>query len=127
MVESCDLSSLNSVRQCAKKLNESEEKIDILVNNAGVYAATRDTNMFSQSYISVKLDICYSDTVENLGIGCLLCHFMTRKVNREFRNVSLLSNRLVLCHCNWCHSNCFGLFLRFPLVKILCENTWKHI
>ena len=42
MVESCDLSSLNSVRECARRLNESEEKIDILVNNAGVYPATRD-------------------------------------------------------------------------------------
>ena len=42
MVESCDLSSLNSVRQCAKRLSESEEKIDILVNNAGLYPATRD-------------------------------------------------------------------------------------
>ena len=42
VVESCDLSSLNSVRQCAKRLSESEEKIDILVNNAGLYPATRD-------------------------------------------------------------------------------------
>lgn len=42
VVESCDLSSLNSVRECARRLNESEEKIDILVNNAGVYPATRN-------------------------------------------------------------------------------------
>ncbi len=31
-----DLSSLNSVGECAKKVLEREEKIDILVNNAGV-------------------------------------------------------------------------------------------
>ncbi len=31
-----DLSSLNSVRECAEKVLEREEKIDILVNNAGV-------------------------------------------------------------------------------------------
>lgn len=31
-----DLSSLASVRACAEKLLEKEEKIDILVNNAGV-------------------------------------------------------------------------------------------
>lgn len=31
-----DLSSLDSVRDCAKKLLETEEKINILVNNAGV-------------------------------------------------------------------------------------------
>ena len=30
-----DLSSLQSVRDCAKKLLEKEEKIDILINNAG--------------------------------------------------------------------------------------------
>ena len=51
MVESCDLSSLNSVRQCAQRLSESEEKIDILVNNAGLYPATRDA--FSECSISV--------------------------------------------------------------------------
>ena len=30
-----DLSSLESVRNCAKEVNDSEERIDILVLNAG--------------------------------------------------------------------------------------------
>jgi retinol dehydrogenase-12 len=35
-VEKLDLASLKSVRECAQKLLEKEEKIDILVNNAGI-------------------------------------------------------------------------------------------
>ncbi len=31
-----DLSSFESIRRCAKKINETEEKIDVLINNAGV-------------------------------------------------------------------------------------------
>ena len=31
-----DLSSLNSVRQCAEHLLDNEHKIDILINNAGI-------------------------------------------------------------------------------------------
>ena len=56
MVESCDLSSLNSVRQCAKRLSESEEKIDILVNNAGLYPATR--NVFQCYPIVTQKNLC---------------------------------------------------------------------
>jgi len=40
-VEKLDLSSLKSVRECAKNLLEKEEKIDILVNNAGVMACPK--------------------------------------------------------------------------------------
>jgi len=36
VVMKCDLSSLESVRTCAAKLIEDEDKIDMLVNNAGV-------------------------------------------------------------------------------------------
>merc|ERR1719288_272414 len=36
VVMKCDLSSLESVRACAAKLIEDEDKIDMLVNNAGV-------------------------------------------------------------------------------------------
>jgi len=35
--EKCNLGSVESVKKCAEKLNESLDKIDILVNNAGVY------------------------------------------------------------------------------------------
>ena len=42
----CDLSSLKSVRECAKEINEKEERIDVLINNAGVmmcpYSKTED-------------------------------------------------------------------------------------
>ncbi len=31
-----DLSSFESIRACAKRINETEEKIDVLINNAGV-------------------------------------------------------------------------------------------
>ncbi|MEM9502039.1 MAG: SDR family NAD(P)-dependent oxidoreductase [Pseudomonadota bacterium] len=34
----CDLSSLDSVRECGREANERFEKIDILINNAGVMA-----------------------------------------------------------------------------------------
>ena len=41
-----DLSSLNSVKTCAKQLIEKEEKIDYLINNAGImmcpYEKTED-------------------------------------------------------------------------------------
>ena len=36
VIKKLDLSSLKSVRECAKDLLESEEKIDYLINNAGV-------------------------------------------------------------------------------------------
>ena len=36
VVKKLDLASLQSVRDCAKELEESEEKIDYLINNAGV-------------------------------------------------------------------------------------------
>lgn len=35
MVE-LDLASLESVRQCAKKILETESKLDVLINNAGM-------------------------------------------------------------------------------------------
>ncbi len=35
VVEKLDLSSLKSVRECAQKLLDTEDKIDILINNAG--------------------------------------------------------------------------------------------
>ena len=35
VVEKLDLASLQSVRQCAQKLIDTEDKIDILINNAG--------------------------------------------------------------------------------------------
>ncbi len=34
-VEHLDLASLKSVRECAQRLLEKEDKIDILINNAG--------------------------------------------------------------------------------------------
>lgn len=40
-VEKLDLSSLKSVRECAQKILDKEEKIDILVNNAGVMACPK--------------------------------------------------------------------------------------
>lgn len=36
VVEELDLTSLNSVRQCAKTLLNKENRIDLLINNAGV-------------------------------------------------------------------------------------------
>lgn len=36
LVKSLNLSSLNSVRNCAREILAEEEKINILVNNAGV-------------------------------------------------------------------------------------------
>ena len=35
VVEKLDLASLQSVRTCAQKLIDTEDKIDILINNAG--------------------------------------------------------------------------------------------
>ena len=35
VVEKLDLASLKSVRECAQKLLDTEDKIDILINNAG--------------------------------------------------------------------------------------------
>ena len=37
VVEKLDLASLQSVRTCAQKLIDTEDKIDILINNAGQY------------------------------------------------------------------------------------------
>lgn len=36
-LEQLDLASLQSVRKCAQKLLEKEQKIDYLINNAGKY------------------------------------------------------------------------------------------
>jgi NAD(P)-dependent dehydrogenase (short-subunit alcohol dehydrogenase family) len=36
VVERLDLASLRSVRECAQKLLDKEDKIDILINNAGI-------------------------------------------------------------------------------------------
>ena len=36
VIKKLDLSSLESVRECAKDVNENESRLDILVNNAGV-------------------------------------------------------------------------------------------
>lgn len=41
-MEKLDLASLQSVRECAQKLLETEEKIDILVNNAGIMLCPGD-------------------------------------------------------------------------------------
>ena len=35
VIKKLDLSSLESVRECAKDVNENESRLDILVNNAG--------------------------------------------------------------------------------------------
>ena len=35
VITKLDLSSLDSVRQCAKNINEVESRVDILINNAG--------------------------------------------------------------------------------------------
>ena len=40
-----DLSSLDSVRQCADELNNSLDKIDILVNNAGIAFVPKTNTM----------------------------------------------------------------------------------
>lgn len=32
----CDLASLESIRACAREINEHEERIDVLINNAAV-------------------------------------------------------------------------------------------
>ncbi len=37
-VEELDLSSLESVRRCADRLNANEERIDVLLNNAGKHS-----------------------------------------------------------------------------------------
>lgn len=36
ILKTLDLASLDSVRECAKDINENEERLDILINNAGV-------------------------------------------------------------------------------------------
>lgn len=36
VVERLDLASLRSVRECAQRLLDKEDKIDILINNAGI-------------------------------------------------------------------------------------------
>ena len=45
VVMKCDLSSLESVRQCAAKLVEDEGKIDLLVNNAGEHQKKHVDNL----------------------------------------------------------------------------------
>ena len=35
-IEKLDLASLRSVRNCAQRMIENEDKIDILINNAGI-------------------------------------------------------------------------------------------
>ena len=35
IIRKLDLASLESVRECAKVINETEERLDVLVNNAG--------------------------------------------------------------------------------------------
>jgi len=39
IIRKLDLASLTSVRQCAKEINETEERLDILINNAGITMA----------------------------------------------------------------------------------------
>ena len=35
VLQPLDLASLESVRECAKNVNETEERLDVLINNAG--------------------------------------------------------------------------------------------
>ena len=43
VVKKLDLSSLDSVRECARDINETESRLDILVNNAGEANCHRST------------------------------------------------------------------------------------
>lgn len=43
IVKKLDLSSLKSVRKCAKKILEEEPRIDLLINNGGVFACPQST------------------------------------------------------------------------------------
>ena len=43
VVKKLDLSSLDSVRECARDINETESRLDILVNNAGEANRYRST------------------------------------------------------------------------------------
>ena len=48
VIKKLDLSSLESVRECAKDVNENESRLDILVNNAGIllhFAVTFRSNI----------------------------------------------------------------------------------
>lgn len=47
-----DLASLESVRQCAKKVLKEETKLDILINNAGKYTNRHSTKLAPTSRVS---------------------------------------------------------------------------
>ena len=36
VIQKLDLASLESVRECAKIINETESRLDVLINNAGI-------------------------------------------------------------------------------------------
>ena len=48
VIKKLDLSSLESVRECAKDVNENESRLDILVNNAGDNAYHYNNQVFSR-------------------------------------------------------------------------------
>ena len=50
-MENCDLSSLNSVRQFAAKMLETESRVDILINCAGVKETPQWLTQVEQSVL----------------------------------------------------------------------------
>lgn len=53
IVKKLDLASLQSVRELAKDVLASEERLDVLINNAGKKITTSDGETFSNSYETV--------------------------------------------------------------------------
>lgn len=76
-----DLSSLNSVRQFAAKVNKQESRLDVLVNNAGV------ANTFGKKVTEDGLELTMAT---NQYGPFLLTHLLLRKNT---------------CHINYYHSS----------------------
>ena len=55
-----DLSSLQSVRDCAKTLLEKEEKVDILINNAGTIHKRIRFNPKSFNFVLISWKFFYN-------------------------------------------------------------------